>query len=166
MDAPRGRLAGLAWRAARRQPMIEVAAGEIAVGAGLVGDHKGARFANRAVTVLAIEDWQAALADLAVEMQRPVILPWTARRANLLVEGLRLPRARGAILRVGEARLEVTYPTSPCARMDECFDGLRNALATGWRGGVTCRVLAGARVRRGDVVEIVSSPPERERRLP
>jgi len=162
-----GTLIGIAWRAARRAQMMEVATGEIAVGKGLVGDHKGARFLNRALTILSQEDWSAALADLsAAAAGEPVSLPWTMRRANLLVEGVRLPRARGAIVRVGEARLEVTYPTSPCARMDESHAGLRKALAPEWRGGVTCRVLEGGPIALGDAVVIEHAPPETVRRLP
>ena len=88
-----GRVAGLAWRGARRAPMVTVPAAEIAVGGGLAGDHKGLKFPNRGVTVLALEDWEAALAEL-VDLAGPVLLPWTARRANVLVSGLRLPRAK------------------------------------------------------------------------
>ena len=139
--------------------------GRISIEAGLDGDHKGAKFRNRALTILAIEDWQRALAGLT-DLAGPVPLPWTVRRANLLVEGVRLPRARGAILSVGPVRLEVTYPTQPCARMDEAHRGLLKALHPEWRGGVTCRVLDGGEIAEGDCVEILHAPPERSRRLP
>ena len=49
--------------------------------------------------------------------------------------------------------LEVTYPTTPCARMDEARAGLR-ALHPEWRGGVTCKVLEGGRVAIGDNVTV------------
>ena len=64
---------------------------------GLEGDHKGLKFRRRAITVLAREAWEAALTDLA----GPVTLPWTTRRANLYVEGVRLPRALGGQVRIG-----------------------------------------------------------------
>ncbi|MBL8566206.1 MAG: MOSC domain-containing protein [Hyphomicrobiaceae bacterium] len=140
--------------------METIARGSISFERGLEGDHKGLKFRNRAITILAIEDWRAALAELS-DLVDPAALPWTARRANLLVEGVRLPRARGAILSVGPVQLEVTYPTQPCARMDEAHQGLLKALHPDWRGGVTCRVLAGGEVMIGDVVHVVSSPPER-----
>ena len=35
--------------------------------------------------------------------------------------------------------LEVTGETDPCERMEEIQPGLFQALAPGWRGGVTCR---------------------------
>ncbi len=161
----RGRLIGIAWRPARRMPMQTLDRVEISLEAGVVGDHKGAKFKRRAVTILAREDWEAALAVLG-EAAATASLDWTARRANLLVEHVRLPRALGATLRIGAALLEVTYPTTPCARMDEACPGLRKALHPEWRGGVTCRVLEAGGVAIGDTVEIVSSPPERVRKLP
>jgi MOSC domain-containing protein YiiM len=139
---------------------------EISVERGVEGDHKGRKYKRRAVTILGREDWEAALAELASTGAEISDLEWTVRRANLLVEGIRLPRAAGATLRIGPALLEVTYPTTPCARMDEARQGLRKALHPEWRGGVTCLMLEGGHVKIGDDVEIVQSPPERVRRLP
>jgi MOSC domain-containing protein YiiM len=146
--------------------MEEVTAGTITVEGGLEGDHKGPKFPKRRITVLAVEAWREALAELRDADGDAVSLPWTVRRANLLVEGIRLPRARGGVLRVGSVKLEVTYPTQPCRRMEEAFPGLLKALHPDWRGGVTCRVLEGGRVTVGDEVEVLISPPEREMRLP
>ncbi|MGD9785114.1 MAG: MOSC domain-containing protein [Hyphomicrobiaceae bacterium] len=156
--------------------MIETLGHAITLDAGLIGDHKGKRSRLRAVTVLAREDWEAALAAVsradATSLQAldpglpPVDLPWTARRANLLVEGIRLPRAVGAVLSIGPVVLEVTGQTYPCRRMDEARQGLLKALASEWRGGLTCRVVQGGDVSIGDDVGIASSPPERVRRLP
>jgi MOSC domain-containing protein YiiM len=161
-----GRLIGIAWRPARRAPMQTGESVEISVERGVDGDHKGSKFRRRAVTILAREDWEAALLDLAATGADVSDLDWTARRANLLVDGVRLPRAIGATLRIGPVLLEVTYPTTPCARMDEAREGLRKALHPEWRGGVTCLVLEGGRVDVGESVEIIHSPPERQRKLP
>jgi MOSC domain-containing protein YiiM len=162
-----GRLIGIAWRPARFAPMQTVDSVDISLEAGVAGDHKGAKFKRRAVTILAREDWEAALAQLAAEGAPDALgLDWTVRRANLLVEGVRLPRAIGATLRVGPVLLEVTYPTTPCARMEAARAGLRKALYPEWRGGVTCKVLEGGRVSVGDEVAVVSSPPERRIKLP
>ena len=160
-----GRLIGIAGRAARRQSMSTFAEGVISAGAGLDGDHKGAKFPNRGITLLAAEDWAAATAELA-DLAGPVPLPWTARRANLLIEGSRLPRSRGAVIAIGEVVLEVTAQTYPCRRMDEVHQGLLKALAPDWRGGITCRVITGGRIRIGDAVRVISSPAERAVRLP
>jgi len=161
-----GRLIGIAWRPARFAPMQTVDSVEISTDRGVAGDHKGAKFKRRAVTILCREDWEAAIADLAMTGVETGDLDWTTRRANLLVEGVRLPRAIGATLRIGSALLEVTYPTTPCARMDAAREGLRKALHPNWRGGVTCQVIEGGCVSIGDSVDIVQSPPERQRRLP
>ncbi len=156
-----GRLIGIARRPARLAPMQQIRSGSITIAAGLEGDHKGVKFPNRQITVLAAEAWREA----AREAGEPD-LDWTARRANLLVKGVHLPRAAGGVLRVGPVRLEVTNQTVPCRRMDDALDGLRKALHPDWRGGVTCRVLEGGQVTLGDLVEVLVSPPQRVIRLP
>lgn len=154
-----GTLLAIVRRGAPRADMEAVEPGRITTGAGLDGDHKGAKFPRRGITILALEDWHAALEELT-DLAGPVPLPWTVRRANLLVEGIRLPRARGAVLTIGAARLEVTAQTYPWRRMEQAHRGLMKALAPDWRGGVTCRVVEGGIVRLGDAVTIVSSPRE------
>jgi len=156
-----GRLIGIARRGARRAPMQEIGDGLITQQGGLAGDFKGAKYPRRQITVLAREDWQAALAEIG----QPD-LPWTVRRANLLVEGLELPRAAGGVLRIGTVSLEVTAQTYPCARMEEAQAGLLSALAKDWRGGVTCRVLEGGPIALGDRVEVTVRPPSVRPRLP
>lgn len=145
--------------------MALIDAVELVVGGGLEGDHKGGKFPRRGVTVLAVEAWQAAIDELG-DLGGPVPLPWTARRANLLVEGITLPQAKGAILKIGAARIEVTAETYPCRRMGEVHAGLMRALAKEWRGGITCRVLDGGRIAVGDAIEVVSSPKPHRPRLP
>jgi hypothetical protein len=76
--------------------MQELAEGLITVAAGLAGDTKGAKYPSRQITVLSREAWDAALAEIGGPH-----LAWTARRANLLVGGVELPRAKGAVLSVG-----------------------------------------------------------------
>jgi MOSC domain-containing protein YiiM len=160
-----GRLIGIARRQAVRAPMEETGEALISAGGGLEGDHKGRKFPLRGITVLAREAWEAALAELEGP-EGAVVLPWTVRRANLLVEDAALPKARGGIVRIGHVLLEVTYPTQPCRRMEEAYPGLLKALHPDWRGGITARVLEGGTVRLGDEVEILVSPPEKKIRLP
>ena len=123
---------------------------------------QGHKHPRRGVTVLAREAWEAALADLGDAGD----LDWTARRANLLVEGVALPRAMGGVVRIGAVVIEVTYPTTPCRRMDEVSPGLLRALYPDWRGGITARVVEGGAFALGDPVEVLVSPPERKIRLP
>ena len=141
--------------------MQESVEGRITIAAGLEGDFKGAKYPRRQITVLAREAWEAALHEIG-----HATLPWTARRANFLVEGVRLPRAVGGIVRIGQVRLEVTGRTFPCLRMNEARAGLLSALSKDWRGGVTARVLEGGDVALGDIVEVLVDPPEVKPRLP
>jgi MOSC domain-containing protein YiiM len=145
--------------------MQELERGSISVERGLEGDHKGAKLPRRQITVMSIEAWleaNAALPDLA----GCETLAWTVRRANLLVEGVALPRAKGGRLAIGAVELEITDQTVPCGRMDEAHSRLLKALSPDWRGGVTCRVVRGGEISVGDDVEILLSPPERRVNLP
>lgn len=115
---------------------------------GVVGDWRG-KPGKRQVTLMSLADWQAACAELGVE------LPWQTRRANLLVDELPLHQSTGTRIVLGEAVLEVTGETDPCERMEQAQPGLFQALATGWRGGVTCRVIADGVVRTGMEVSLI-----------
>ena len=116
---------------------------ELKAGVGIDGNvHRGGR---RQVTLISWEAWEDVARDLDVDVD-PV-----TRRANLLVEGLPpLADTLGARLRIGEVLLEVTEETAPCRLMDRFHQGLRAALTPDWRGGVTCRVVSGGRLRLGD----------------
>ena len=156
-----GTIIGIARRAAHRAPMETLEASQITVEAGLEGDSRGAKYPDRQITIMSREAWEAALADV----ERPD-LPWTTRRANLLVEGVELPRAAGGVVRIGSVILDITGETNPCARMDEACPGLLKALHPDWRGGVTCSVVEGGPIALGDTVEVLISPEERRRVLP
>ena len=138
-----GELLGIVTRERSRAPMKQHSVIEISVDRGLCDDSRGAS-RGRNVTVLGREGWQAACAELGRE------LPWTTRRANLLVEGVDLIESGGARIRIGEVVLLVTEECEPCQRMDEQSDGLRAALGPEWRAGVSCRVLTAGQVRIGD----------------
>ena len=129
-------LIGIAVKPQRLQPMQLLASATLSVAEGLVGDSRG-KPGPRQVTLLSLAAWQAASAEIGV------ILPWTERRANLLVSDLPLFQSTGARFFIGEAVLEVTGETDPCARMTAVHPGLFNALARDWRGGVCCRVIQG-----------------------
>ena len=67
--------------------------------------------------------------------------PPSARRANLMVERLQPGGPAGRVLRVGSCRLRILGETRPCERMDEAFDGLREAMKPRWGGGAFAEVL-------------------------
>jgi MOSC domain-containing protein YiiM len=162
-----GRVIGLARRAVSRAPMEEVSSCLVTPEIGVMGDCKGQRFPLRQVTILAREDWQAALADVAASAgMGPVDLPWTARRANVYVESVKLPQGRGSVISLGGALLEVTEETYPCAQMELALRGLREALSPDWRGGVTCKVLSGGSVAIGDRISVITHKVNRKAYLP
>ena len=147
-----GKLVAIARRGASRAPMEELGEAAVSPEEGLDGDSRGARrFASgaRQVTVVSRESWEAACAALGA------VVPWTTRRANLLVEGLDLAETTGKRLKIGPVELEVTQETGPCTRMDEQVQGLTAALQPDWRGGVSCRVVAGGAIKVGDPVALV-----------
>ncbi|HSS52069.1 MAG TPA: MOSC domain-containing protein [Thermoanaerobaculia bacterium] len=128
----------------KRGPMDSAESGTLRAGKGLVGNaNQGGR---RQVILLEEEAWRDALADLGDELDP------AARRANLLLAGIRLEGTRGRILRVGASRLRIFTECTPCERMDEARQGLRAALRPHWRGGACAQVLEGGEIRVGDEV--------------
>ena len=140
-----GQLLGIAKAPRRRAALVEVLQADIDPVAGIIGDARG-RTPNRQVTVLVREGWHAACRELRAE------IPWITRRANLLIDGLAVPR-EGARLIIGRVVLEVTQETQPCRLMEAAHRGLRQALLPEWRGGVCCRGIGGGTVHVGDGVE-------------
>ncbi|MFS0736426.1 MOSC domain-containing protein [Sphingomonas sp. 1P06PA] len=148
-----GRLIGIARHGRPRGPIETIDRADVSIEEGIRGDYRGAvkpgGRGKRQVTVLARADWEAAIADLGTA------LDWSVRRANLLVDGIGLPRTPGTLLRVGHAVvLEVTGECDPCSRMDEIAPGLRAALTPEWRGGLLTRVIAGGQLAIGDEMRI------------
>jgi MOSC domain-containing protein YiiM len=135
------RLLAIAVRHRSRGAMQELAEAQVTPESGVADDFRGSS-GRRQVTVLSLESWQAACEEAGNPQ-----LPWTTRRANLLVTGVDL--ATASVLRIGEVELEVTGETAPCERMEEAFGGLRAALTPAWRGGVTCRVRQPGTLRPG-----------------
>ena len=142
-----GRVLAIARRNRTRAPMETLDSTTITVAAGIDGDCRGA-LPKRQVTLLTREGWEAACAALGED------LPWTTRRANILVEGLALAATEGSIVHIGDVALRITGETDPCTRMEEQATGLREALAPEWRGGVTCEVTQGGAIAVGDVARL------------
>jgi MOSC domain-containing protein YiiM len=156
--AAAGRLIGIARHDRPHGPIETLGHVAVTAAEGVHGDIRGAvastkKTKRRQVSLMEAESWAAALDDLGLASEdRP---PWHARRANLLVEGLRLPRQAGKIIARGASlRIEVTVETEPCERMDALLAGLKLALMPDWRGGVCGRVLTDGDIAIGDEVRI------------
>jgi MOSC domain-containing protein YiiM len=152
-----GRLEGIARHDRPRGPIETLDHVPVTRELGVRGDLRGAirpdKSGRRQISLIEAESWQAALADLHLSADQ--MLPWHIRRANLLVQGIRLPREPGKIIAIGQSlRIEVTCECDPCSRMDEIHPGLKLALLPDWRGGVLGRVLTDGEIAIGDDVRI------------
>ncbi len=142
--APIGRVLAIALRCGRGGPMREVSEAVARKDAGIEPDRWPPP--DRGITLLSAPAWQAAIAELGVE------LPWHTRRANLLTDVADLPALLGQTLRIGQAIVVVRGITHPCENMDAACDGLRAALNRDHRGGVFARVIRGGPIRVGDPI--------------
>jgi MOSC domain-containing protein YiiM len=140
-----GKLNGIARRDEKRAPMETLERADISTATGVADDFRG-KPGRRQVTVISAAAWKDACRELGRD------IPWTTRRANLLVEGIDLQDTVGAVLEVGPVRLLITGEVDPCSRMDEQYAGLTAALKPEWRGGASCTVLQGGTVAVGDAV--------------
>jgi MOSC domain-containing protein YiiM len=147
LDHKTGKLLGIAIKEAKRSPIILKETANITTQEGVEGDHRGMQ-GRRQVTVVSKKSWEKVCEDLNQS------LPWIARRANLLVNGIEFKNSTGQLLQIGELVLKITGETEPCHRMDEFYQGLQDALKPEWRGGVTCKVIKSGRVKIDDVVTL------------
>ena len=147
-------LRGIAIRSRSGAPMATMRSAPVTCPAGVQGDARG-RPGKRQVTVLSLESWEAACAELGT------LLPWTQRRANLLVSGMVFgPESVGQLLHFGSLTLEITRETDPCRRMDVACQGLQAALRPDWRGGVCCRVLSDGSLEVGQQGRFAPAPAQ------
>jgi MOSC domain-containing protein YiiM len=152
-----GRLGGIARHGRPRGPIKTVDRISVTTTGGLQGDFRGAvkpgGKGRRQVSLIEAECWEQAMAEL--QLPADEVLPWHARRANLLIEGLRLPREEGYVVAIGASlRIMVVQECDPCSRMEELVPGLKAALLPDWRGGFLGRVLTDGEIAVGDEIRI------------
>ena len=105
----------IAIRNRPRIAMQSIDSAQISVDHGILGDFRGSQ-KDRQITILSESDWQNACQQLDTE------LPWTTRRANLLVDGIEFDETCiGRKLRIGVVELVVEQPGFDC--------GIGNAMA-------------------------------------
>ena len=148
-----GYLRGIARHDRPRAPMECLDRVLVTRAQGVAGDGRGTilpgKSDRRQISLIEAESWAAALAQV------DRVLEWQDRRANLLVEGIRLPREAGRIIAIGASlRIETTGECDPCSRMEDIAPGLKDALFPDWRGGVLGRVIADGDIALGDEVRI------------
>jgi MOSC domain-containing protein YiiM len=138
------RLEAIWIKRAKRGSMDPVERAVLRAGAGIVGNaDQGGR---RQVTLIDRARWSELMAELDADVDP------SARRANLLIDGLTLEGSRDRVLSVGPCRLRVRGETAPCERMDEALPGLRRAMQSRWGGGAFAEVLDDGEIVVGDPV--------------
>ncbi len=145
-------LTAIGYRKIKSGPMFEVHNVKVTKAEGVtLGLPR--RASSRQITVLCEEQWQQACKALTI------ILPWTARRANLLICGIQFNAEHiGKVMHIGQLQLLITGETEPCFKMDLVHPGLCNAL-NNFKAGVTCKVLNDADIQIGDSIHITEQLP-------
>jgi len=143
-----GNVIGIARREKLRAEMETIDSVYVDEKTGLSGDIRGTAL-KRQVTLLSAKAWSEVCHELEAD------LPWTTRRANILIENIDFHQDTDYKIQIGEVLLLVTRQTDPCSRMDEQYSGLTNALMSDWRGGVCCSVVKGGNISLGDEVKLI-----------
>ncbi len=152
-----GTLGGIARRGRSRGPIQTLDAAAVTIDAGVEGDFRGrvrpGGKGKRQISLLEAESWAEAMDGLG--LHGPDVLPWTARRANLLTRGIKFPRHGGYVVAIGASlRIQITVECDPCSRMDEVRPGLYEALLPDWRGGLLGKVISDGTIAVGDTIRI------------
>ena len=147
-----GALEAIWIKRAHGGPMDPATEARFVAGRGLVGNADQGR--RRQVTIIEREVWDAVMRDLGGALDP------STRRANLMVEGVRLANSRGRVLRVGDCRVRIFGETTPCRSMDEALEGLAAALRPNWGGGAFGEVLDDGVIRVGDRVAWIDEEGE------
>ena len=116
---------------------------------GVIGDHGTSQ--RRQVTILDIASWNAACGEVDTS------LPWTSRRANILVEDIDLQSLAGQTIRIGTALAKVMGEVVPCHVMDTAHPGLKDAMKSEWRGGVFAQIIQTGSVTIDDKITLFHS---------
>jgi MOSC domain-containing protein YiiM len=149
-----GTLTWLGVRPTRGAPMEPLTQGELVADRGLRGDYTaelGRGGGKRQVTLLQAEHLDVIARWVPCERVTPFEL-----RRNMVVRGINLLALRARRFRIGGALLEGSGSCEPCSKMERALGtGGYNALRG--HGGILARVLEGAIVRVGDVVDFSDS---------
>ncbi|HJN74925.1 MAG TPA: MOSC domain-containing protein [Myxococcota bacterium] len=138
----RGAVRAISLRPTRREAVVQVQQWPLGD-----RDKDHARAANRAVTLIAVEDLEAASRTLGEPVEH------AATRRNVLVEGINLLTLIDREFRVGEVVLRATRTCDPCPNMEQTVGPGALAALVG-RGGLCCAIVESGTIRVGDEVSL------------
>jgi MOSC domain-containing protein YiiM len=142
MSDSKATLVAIFLRPGARIPAVQAQSVRAVADIGLEGDH--AHGGKRQVTLLSLESWRAACAELGRDLDP------STRRANLVISGLDLESAIGGVVTIGDVVVDVLGETRPCELMDDGGrTGLQKALRPQRRGGVYGRIRSGGQIEVG-----------------
>ena len=122
-----GKLEAIWLKRMRRGPMDPVERAMLKANQGLVGNaNQGGK---RQVTLIEREIWERLMAQMGADLDP------SARRANLLLSGIRLAHTHNRILRIGNCRIQIWGETKPCEVMEAAWPGLKRI----WKFARRCR---------------------------
>lgn len=125
-------------------PMDAQERARLKANSGLVGNaNQGGK---RQVTIIEKERWDTIMAVMGADLNP------SARRANLMISGLRLADSRGQTLQIGGCRIRIYGETKPCEQMDKAWPGLQEAMRDNWAGGAFGKILDNGHITVGDPV--------------
>jgi MOSC domain-containing protein YiiM len=139
-----GQLEAIWLKRMKGGPMDPVERATLKAHQGLVGNtNQGGK---RQVTLLEQEVWQALMEQFGASLDP------SARRANLLLSGVRLANSRKRVLQIGNCRIRIWGETKPCEHLEEACPGLKEAMADNWMGGAFGEILDDGEIFVGDPV--------------
>jgi MOSC domain-containing protein YiiM len=139
-----GKLEAIWLKRMRRGPMDRVEQATLKANRGLVGNaNQGGK---RQVSLIEKEVWERLMAEMGADLDP------SARRANLLLSGIRLAHTHNRILRIGACRIQIWGETKPCEVMEAAWPGLKDAMYGNWGGGAFGVILDDGEIAVGDAV--------------
>ena len=139
-----GQLEAIWLKRVKGGPMDPVQQVTLKAHQGLVGNtNQGGK---RQITLIEQEVWQTVMEQLGATLDP------AARRANLMLSGIRLADTRERVLLIGNCRIRIWGETKPCEHLDEAWPGLKEAMVDNWAGGAFGEVLDDGEIIVGDPV--------------
>lgn len=114
----------------------------LVAGVGISGNADRSR--RRQVTLIEREAWAGLMRRLQANLDP------SARRANLMLSGIRLAETRDRILEIGRCRIRILGEVKPREQMEAALPGLEAAMYDNWQGGAFGEVLEGGQIQVGD----------------